>query len=201
MMFTLQEPRQAAAAAAAGTAPASAVVSTKSASAKAAPAAAVAAPPLTGAAPAAPAAAAAAAPTQESSRSGIVALLRSPGFMSVTLAAALNDVGSYALIAWQSTFYERVYGLSSAAYAPVLAALLPIGGILGGVGEWRGALGRLGAWELGLGEMDSISVDALDGSGTGERQLIAAAWPAWMLCMCPHEDTEMDQSGLPVFTA
>eukprot|EP00198_Chlamydomonas_reinhardtii_P005222 XP_001694558.1 predicted protein [Chlamydomonas reinhardtii] len=134
MMFTLQEPRQAAAAAAAGTAPASAVVSTKSASAKAAPAAAVAAPPLTGAAPAAPAAAAAAAPTQESSRSGIVALLRSPGFMSVTLAAALNDVGSYALIAWQSTFYERVYGLSSAAYAPVLAALLPIGGILGGVG-------------------------------------------------------------------
>ncbi|GFR46597.1 hypothetical protein Agub_g8200 [Astrephomene gubernaculifera] len=65
---------------------------------------------------------------------GMWALLRSRGFMSVTLAAALNDVGSYALIAWQSTFYERVYGLESSAYAPVLATLLPIGGILGGVG-------------------------------------------------------------------
>ncbi|PNG93963.1 hypothetical protein TSOC_015286, partial [Tetrabaena socialis] len=63
-----------------------------------------------------------------------MSLLRSPGFMSVTLAAALNDVGSYALIAWQSTFYERVYGLESSAYAPVLATLLPIGGIIGGVG-------------------------------------------------------------------
>ncbi|KXZ54010.1 hypothetical protein GPECTOR_5g121 [Gonium pectorale] len=50
------------------------------------------------------------------------------------MAAALNDVGSYALIAWQSTFYERVYGLESSAYAPVLATLLPIAGILGGVG-------------------------------------------------------------------
>jgi hypothetical protein len=65
----------------------------------------------------------------------IMDLLRSPGFMSVTLAAALNDVGSYALIAWQSTFYERVYGLQSSEYAPVLAVLLPIGGIIGGVGE------------------------------------------------------------------
>lgn len=32
----------------------------------------------------------------------------------------------------QSTFYERVYNLSTDQYAPVLATILPITGILGG---------------------------------------------------------------------
>lgn len=157
MMFTLQEPRQQAAAAAGAPAAAGPVPTVvqqpKAAAAATAPAAGtpLAAPPLTAldkqqeaqqqqqqpAAAAAEASKAAKgeAPANSGSRGGIWTLLCSKGFMSVTLAAALNDVGSYALIAWQSTFYERVYGLESSAYAPVLAALLPIGGILGGVGE------------------------------------------------------------------
>jgi hypothetical protein len=64
----------------------------------------------------------------------MVALLGSAPFATVTLAAALNDVGSTALIAWHSTFYERVFELEPSQYAPVLAAVVPIGGILGGVG-------------------------------------------------------------------
>jgi MFS-type transporter involved in bile tolerance (Atg22 family) len=55
-------------------------------------------------------------------------------FQATTLAAALNDLGSYALIAWHSTFYERVFGLDSSVYAPMLAVILPVGGIVGGVG-------------------------------------------------------------------
>ncbi|GLC46019.1 hypothetical protein PLESTB_001027300 [Pleodorina starrii] len=148
MMVTLQEPRQAALQPPATAPPPPAAVAAAAAptAAGGAAPAALAAPPLA-AAPAAkaeptaaaePAAAAPAAATATtaagSAGGGIWALLRSPGFMSVTLAAAMNDVGSYALIAWQSTFYERVYGLESSSYAPVLAALLPIGGIIGGVG-------------------------------------------------------------------
>ncbi|GIL63023.1 hypothetical protein Vafri_17178 [Volvox africanus] len=137
MMATLQEPRQVAPVAPPPPPLAAVAAATGSTQPVALPA-----PPLAENPSATMSAAADAAAVQEpaaaaadTARSGIMALLRSPGFMSVTLAAALNDVGSYALIAWQSTFYERVYGLESSAYAPVLAALLPIGGILGGVGE------------------------------------------------------------------
>ncbi|GIL63022.1 hypothetical protein Vafri_17178 [Volvox africanus] len=136
MMATLQEPRQVAPVAPPPPPLAAVAAATGSTQPVALPA-----PPLAENPSATMSAAADAAAVQEpaaaaadTARSGIMALLRSPGFMSVTLAAALNDVGSYALIAWQSTFYERVYGLESSAYAPVLAALLPIGGILGGVG-------------------------------------------------------------------
>lgn len=75
-----------------------------------------------------------AAPAEPSTGSSVLALLRSKGFMGTTLAAALNDLGSYALIAWQSIFLERVYHLDSSYYAPILAILLPVGGIIGGVG-------------------------------------------------------------------
>ncbi|CAL5225376.1 g8181 [Coccomyxa viridis] len=61
-------------------------------------------------------------------------LLKSPGFQAVTAAAALNDVGSWALIGFQATFYSRVYEVGPEVYAPALAAILPIGGLLGGVG-------------------------------------------------------------------
>lgn len=77
----------------------------------------------------APVAAAAAAFTQP-----IKSLLSMKSFQATTIAAALNDLGSYALIAWHSTFYERVFGLDSGVYAPMLAIILPVGGILGGVG-------------------------------------------------------------------
>ncbi|GLI62489.1 hypothetical protein VaNZ11_005121 [Volvox africanus] len=140
MMATLPESRQVAPAAPPPPPLAAVAAATSSTQSTVAPTAGVAlpAPPLaekfSATMPAAADAAAVEEPAADTAGNGIMALLRSPGFMSVTLAAALNDVGSYALIAWQSTFYERVYGLESSAYAPVLAALLPIGGILGGVG-------------------------------------------------------------------
>lgn len=61
-------------------------------------------------------------------------LLSSPGFLALTFAAAFNDVGSWALVAWQATFYQRVYELTPDTYAPLLAIVIPVGGIIGGVG-------------------------------------------------------------------
>ena len=54
---------------------------------------------------------------------------------AVTAAAALNDVGSWALIGFQATFYSRVYEVGPEVYAPALAAILPVGGLLGAWGE------------------------------------------------------------------
>lgn len=71
---------------------------------------------------------------QGSPSEAISTLLGDSAFMATTLAAALNDVGSYGLIAWHSTFYERIFHLESSVYAPMLAAILPVGGVLGGVG-------------------------------------------------------------------
>jgi len=65
---------------------------------------------------------------------GIVDVMKRPAFQILTLGAAMNDIGSWSLIAWHSTFYERVYDLRPEVYAPLLAAVIPIGGILGGVG-------------------------------------------------------------------
>ena len=45
---------------------------------------------------------------------------------AVTFACALNDVGSWSLVAWQATFYERVYDLGSETYAPLLAVIIPV---------------------------------------------------------------------------
>jgi len=68
--------------------------------------------------------------------SGIMQIIRNKAFMAVTLAAAFNDVASYGLIAWQSTLYGdiRGYDLEVGEYAPILATLLPLAGIVGGVG-------------------------------------------------------------------
>ncbi|KAG1672140.1 hypothetical protein FOA52_001728 [Chlamydomonas sp. UWO 241] len=54
--------------------------------------------------------------------------------MSVTVASAFNDLCSYALLLWLSTFYERTYHMDSSQYAPVMAVILPVGRIIGGVG-------------------------------------------------------------------
>ncbi len=35
-------------------------------------------------------------------------------------------MGSWSLIAWQATFYERVYELGSETYAPLLAVIIPV---------------------------------------------------------------------------
>ena len=44
-------------------------------------------------------------------------------------------------MSWQATFYQRVYELGPDTYAPALAGILPIGGIIGGVGG-----GLVGDW-------------------------------------------------------
>ncbi|KAK9839611.1 hypothetical protein WJX81_000780 [Elliptochloris bilobata] len=76
-------------------------------------------------------------------------LVGSRSFQAVTAAAALNDVGSWALISFQATFYMRVYDLTPDVYAPALATILPIGGIVGGVGggllaDWLSRIGGRG---------------------------------------------------------
>jgi len=74
-------------------------------------------------------------------------LLKSPAFVALTAAATLNDVGSWALVAWQATFYQRVYDLTPDTYAPLLAIVIPVGGIIGGVGAgvFGDTLSRIGA--------------------------------------------------------
>lgn len=69
-----------------------------------------------------------------STAEGVMTLLSSASFMTVTAAAAMNDVGSTALLAFHSTFYERIFHLDASEYTPMLAAIMPIGGIIGGVG-------------------------------------------------------------------
>lgn len=72
---------------------------------------------------------------------GVRTLLASRSFQAVTFACALNDVGSWALVSWHATFYTRVFGIGPDIYAPMLAAIIPIGGIIGGVGS-----GLMGDW-------------------------------------------------------
>jgi hypothetical protein len=68
------------------------------------------------------------------SLAGLRGLLASRSFLTLTAAAALNDVGSWALVSWQATFYQRVYGLEAGTYAPLLTIVIPLGGLVGGVG-------------------------------------------------------------------
>jgi predicted MFS family arabinose efflux permease len=76
-------------------------------------------------------------------------LVADPAFLALTLSAAFNDVGSWALVSWQATFYQRVYELEPSTYAPLLAVVIPVGGIIGGVGagvfgDWLNRLGMRG---------------------------------------------------------
>lgn len=83
-------------------------------------------------------------------------LVADPAFLALTLSAALNDVGSWALVSWQATFYQRVYELEPSTYAPLLAVVIPVGGIIGGVGagelgRWAGRCGLVTGGEAGNG--------------------------------------------------
>ena len=60
--------------------------------------------------------------------------LRSPTFRWITASATLQDIGGWSLIAWQASLYQREYGMDPAEYAPYLAAVLPLGGLIGGIG-------------------------------------------------------------------
>jgi MFS family permease len=73
-------------------------------------------------------------------------LVRTPAFLALTFSAAFNDVGSWALVAWQATFYQRVFDLQPDVYAPLLAVVIPVGGIVGGVGA-----GLCGDWLTRVG--------------------------------------------------
>lgn len=84
---------------------------------------------------------------------------------AVTLASAFNDVGSWALVSWQATFYQRVYELSPESYAPALAAILPVGGIIGGVGG-----GLVGDWLSRRGGLQILTAGLL----TPEEQVLLA---------------------------
>mmetsp|Transcript_6815 Transcript_6815/g.13545 ORF Transcript_6815/g.13545 Transcript_6815/m.13545 type:complete len:584 (-) Transcript_6815:111-1862(-) len=82
-------------------------------------------------------------------------LIRDPAFLSLTIASTFNDVGSWALVAWQATFYQRVYELSPETYAPLLAVVIPVGGLIGGVGA-----GILGDWLNRIGGRGWITAGA-----------------------------------------
>jgi hypothetical protein len=97
------------------------------------------------------------APTDsiEDSFAKLKELLSSRAFVALTAAATFNDIGSWALVAWQATFYQRVYELTPDTYAPLLATVIPIGGIIGGVGA-----GLLGDWLNRIGARGWITVGA-----------------------------------------
>jgi MFS family permease len=86
-------------------------------------------------------------------------LLSTPAFLALTLAATFNDVGSWALVAWQATFYQRVYDLQPDTYAPLLAVVIPVGGIIGGVGA-----GVLGDWLFRIGARGWLTAGACLGA-------------------------------------
>ena len=58
---------------------------------------------------------------------GVKTLLSSRSFQAITFASSLNDVGSWALVSWHATFYTRTFGIGPDIYAPMLAAIIPIG--------------------------------------------------------------------------
>lgn len=86
-------------------------------------------------------------------------LLSTPAFLALTLAATFNDVGSWSLVAWQATFYQRVYDLQPDTYAPLLAVVIPVGGIIGGVGA-----GVLGDWLFRIGARGWLTAGACLGA-------------------------------------
>ncbi len=71
----------------------------------------------------------------------------------------MNDVGSWALISWHATFYARVYDLSAEVYGPLLAVVVPVGGLLGGVGG-----GLMGDWLSRIGERRWLTSGACVGA-------------------------------------
>jgi len=94
-------------------------------------------------------------------------------------------VGSWALISFQATFYTRVYELTPDVYAPALATILPIGGIVGGVGggllaDWLSKIGGR-AW-LTAGARGLLAPPrALRGSSPGSWSTgFAAGKGAWL---------------------
>jgi hypothetical protein len=93
----------------------------------------------------APAAAAPARPTMAQNLGRLGEVASSPSFMALTGAAAVNDVASWGLIGWQSSFYARVFELEPAVYAPLVAVGISAGGLVGGIGSGGQRGGAAGA--------------------------------------------------------
>ena len=58
----------------------------------------------------------------------------SEAFRQVTTAATLSDVAGWSMIAFQAAFYERVFSLTPQEYDPLLAMVIPLAGVTGGLG-------------------------------------------------------------------
>jgi hypothetical protein len=65
---------------------------------------------------------------------GVRGVFASAPWRAVTAAAVLNDFGAWALVGFQSTFYEREFGLQAGTYSLALALILPLSGVVGGLG-------------------------------------------------------------------
>lgn len=109
-------------------------------------------------------------------------LVADPAFLALTLAAALNDVGSWALVSWQATFYQRVYELQPSTYAPLLAVVIPVGGIIGGVG----AGGCTGAGWGDWWERCGCGGGGGGGVGTSWRHHLRHMRGRWTRALCKH---------------
>ena len=95
--------------------------------------------------------------------------LKSRAFLAVTGAAMLNDLGGWSLIAFQSAFYERTFDLEPSVYNPMLAWIIPLSGVIGGMG---------GGWlcdKLGVSAPRSGRRWLLTGSSLLSAPLIAAS--------------------------
>ena len=93
--------------------------------------------------------------TLTESMTKVKGMIADPAFISLTAASTFNDIGSWALVAWQATFYQRVYEITPDTYAPLLAVVIPIGGLVGGVGA-----GILGDWLNRIGGRGWITAGA-----------------------------------------
>ncbi len=93
--------------------------------------------------------------TLAESMTKVKGMIADPAFISLTAASTFNDIGSWALVAWQATFYQRVYEITPDTYAPLLAVVIPVGGLVGGVGA-----GILGDWLNRIGGRGWITAGA-----------------------------------------
>jgi len=64
----------------------------------------------------------------------LLTCFESKAFRKVTLAATLSDVAGWSMIAFQAAFFERTFSMSPQEYDPLLACVIPLAGVTGGLG-------------------------------------------------------------------
>lgn len=64
----------------------------------------------------------------------LTSCFESEAFKKVTAASTLADVGGWSMIAFQAAFYERIFSLTPQEYDPLLALVIPLAGVTGGLG-------------------------------------------------------------------